>query len=100
MPTKLCQVSFQSATGVRHGVEVTAESLYEAAALGLAALKKDGWVEGLGPSTRLEITAREPGTSHTISVERLTRWAKGVTGSPVETLKKAKLRQLLGIESR
>jgi hypothetical protein len=29
-------------------VDVEAETLYEAAGLGLARLKKDGWIEGLG----------------------------------------------------
>lgn len=94
---RLCTVSFQSPTGIRHAVDVQADSLYEAAALGLVALKKDGWIEGLGPSTRLEIQVREPATSHVISVDRLKRWANGTTSSPVETLRKVKLRKLLGL---
>ena len=55
MPVRLCSVGFKSAMGVSHSVDVEAETLYEAAALGLARLKKDGWIEGLGPGTRLEI---------------------------------------------
>jgi hypothetical protein len=88
-------VSFKAATGVFHGVEVEADSLYEAAALGLARLKKDGWIEGLGPATRLEITVREPATHHAITVDRLNRWINGTTSSPEETLKKARVRALL-----
>jgi hypothetical protein len=48
-------LSFKSPTGVTHGVDVEAETLYEAAGLGLARLKKDGWIEGLGAGSRLEI---------------------------------------------
>ena len=46
MPLRLCSVGFKSATGISHSVDVEAETLYEAAALGLARLKKDGWIEG------------------------------------------------------
>jgi hypothetical protein len=95
VPARLCTVSLQSPTGIRHAVDVTAESLYEAAALGLAVLKQDGWIEGLGPGTKLEIPVREPGSSHIISVDRLKSWINGTTSSPVETLRKAKLKHLL-----
>lgn len=88
-------MSFKAATGIFHGVEVEAESLYEAAALGLARLKKDGWIEGLGPATRLEITVREPASHHAITVDRITRWINGTTSSPADTLKKARVRALL-----
>jgi hypothetical protein len=93
---RLCTVSFQGATGIRHAVDVEAGTLYEAAAIGLSRLKKDGWVEGLGPGSRLEIRVREPGTHHVITVDRLTKWINGTTVSPVETLRKAKMKQLLG----
>ena len=88
-------VSFKSPTGIAHATEVEASSLYEAAAMGLARLRKDGWVEGLGPSTRLGIQVREPATSHVVSVQQLQRLIKGTTSSPVETLRKAKLKHLL-----
>jgi hypothetical protein len=45
MPLRLCSVGFKSATGISHSVDVEAETLYEAAALGLARLKKDGWTK-------------------------------------------------------
>lgn len=93
---RLCTISFKSATGISHSVEVEAGTLYEAAGLGLARLKKDGWVEGLGPGTRLEIAVREPATHHIITVDRLTKWINGVTTSPMETLRRAKVKQLLG----
>ena len=77
VPLRLCTVSFKSATGISHSVDVEAETLYEAAGLGLARLKKDGWVEGLGPGSRLEIAVREPSTMHSLTVQQLQRWANG-----------------------
>src|SRR3954470_13415084 len=91
---RTCTVSFKSPTGIAHSVEVEAETLYEAAGLGLARLKKDGWVEGLGPATKLEISVREPSTTHTVSVQQLQRWIDGGVGSPAEVLRKARVRHL------
>jgi len=96
MPLRMCTVGFKAATGIAHSVEVQAETLYEAAALGLARLKKDGWIEGLGPQSKLEITVREPATHHTLSVQQLQRWLQSVNASPVDSLRKARAKQALG----
>lgn len=95
MSLRVCIVGFKAATGISHSVEVEAETLYEAAALGLARLKSDGWVEGLGPGTRLEIEVRQPPTHHTLTVSQLQNWINGTTSSPAETLKRSRLRHLL-----
>jgi len=92
---RTCVVSFKAPSGIVHSVEVTAETLFEAGALGLGLLKKDGWIEGLGPATRLEITVREPGTSHTLTVSQIHRWCDGVAVSPDEVLRRRKVKALL-----
>ncbi len=97
MPLRVCLVSFKSPTGITHGVEVEAETLYEAAGLGLARLKKDGWVEGLGPGSRLDIYVREPPTTHSLTVAQLHRWIDAGTKSPADVLRRARVRQHLGI---
>jgi hypothetical protein len=76
-------------------VEVTAESIYEAAALGVSALKRDGWADAIAPGTELEIQVREPATCHRITIHQIRRWCDGVAVSPDETLKKRRLKQLL-----
>jgi hypothetical protein len=48
---RACSVSFVGPTGVRHSVDVTAESLYEAAAMGLSRFRQDGWVDKIAPGT-------------------------------------------------
>ena len=97
MPLRVCTVSFKSPTGITHGVEVEAETLYEAAALGLARLKRDGWIEGLGPGSRLEIEVREPSTVHRLTVQQLHRWIGGGPGSPADVLRRARVKKLLEI---
>jgi hypothetical protein len=95
VPLRSCMVSFTGPTGVRHSVEVMGESLYEAAAVGLNALKNDGWVEVIAPGTTLQVQVREPATTHEISVAQLRRWCDGIAVSPDETLKKRRLEELL-----
>jgi hypothetical protein len=89
--------SFTGPSGVRHSVEVTAESIYEAAALGVSALKSDGWADAIAAGTELEIQ-REPATCHRITVQQIGRWCDGVAVSPDETLKKRRLKQLLSLK--
>jgi hypothetical protein len=95
MPVRVCTVTFQGPTGVSHSVEVEAETLYEAAGLGLARLKQDGWIEGLGPGSRLAIQVREPATSHSLTVQQVHRWVEGLTAGPGESLRRAKVKRML-----
>jgi len=96
MPPKTCRVSFEDAQGVEHAVEVLADSLFEAAGLGLGLLRKDGWVkQEPGPLTRLLVEVREPAVQHSLTVQQLKRWADSSAVSPAERLRKAKLKELL-----
>src|SRR3954470_3915982 len=95
MSTKTCTVSITGPSGVRHSVEVSADSLYEAAIVGFSLLKQDGWTDPIAPGTRLEIQVRHPATTHSVSLAQLRRWVDGIAVSPDETLKKRKLKALL-----
>ena len=44
---RMCTVSLTGPSGVRHSVEVIAESIDEAAALGISALKNAGWADAI-----------------------------------------------------
>jgi hypothetical protein len=92
---RTCTVSFTGTSGVRHSVDVTAEFVFEAAALGVSALRRNGWADAVALGTELEIQVREPPTCHRITVHQIHRWCDGIATSPDETLKKAKLKQLL-----
>ena len=88
------QVSFLDVRGIRHGVDVEAESLYEAAVLAVRRLRQDPWIHQIGPATPLDVVVSEPGTHHTITLQQIERWLGGA-GSPPEMMRKAKLKELL-----
>jgi hypothetical protein len=52
MATKTCTVSFVGPSGVCHSVDVSADSLYEAAIGGFSLLKQDGWADPIAPGRR------------------------------------------------
>ena len=88
-------MSFVDVRGIRHTVEVQAESLYEAAVLAVKAFRSDPWIERVGPATLLDVEVREPSTKHSMSLQQVERWLDGATSSPVEASKKAKLKMLI-----
>ena len=59
-----------------------AESLYEAAILGVSLLRQDAWADAIAPGTPLEIQVREPATTHIVTVAQLRRWVDGVAVRP------------------
>lgn len=95
MPLRACTVSFVGPGGVRHAVDVTAESLYEAAIVGVSLLRQDGWPDAIAPGTEIQIQVRSPATTHSVTLAQLRRWCEGIAASPEEILRKRKLRALL-----
>src|SRR5262249_35996392 len=57
---RMCTVSFTGSSGIRHSIDVTVESVCEAAALGISALRKSGWTDTAALGTEFEIQVREP----------------------------------------
>jgi hypothetical protein len=68
MAGQLWAVSAIDAHGVRHSVEVTAGSIFEAAAKALTALTQNGWTEPLDSGTRLEVEVQPPAVAHIVTV--------------------------------
>ncbi len=95
MAPRTCAVSFVDTRGVRHEVVVEAESLYEAAVLGVKRMRKDPWTEQIGPATVLDVEVREPSTRHAISLQQVERWLAGATTNPNEASRKARLKMML-----
>ena len=88
-----CRVSYQDGDGIRHSVEVTAETLYEAAVLGMTALRAAGWINA--PNLMVEVTVKAPETTHSISNAILAAWLSRAGKSPREQALKSRLLELM-----
>ena len=95
-------MSFVDSDGIRHSIEVAAESLYEAAALAVSEFRRHAWVDDLEPGaiTPLSISIRPPATTHEVSVKQLERWTARTSKSPRETALKSRVIELLRQKER
>lgn len=85
--------------GIRHSVEVSAETLYEAAALGLHALIQDEWVGQLRPRTTVDVEVMPVPSRHQLPVSAIVKWLQAASRSPRERLIKEKTAELVAIGS-
>lgn len=89
---KQCVVSFVDFAGIRHSVEVQADSMYEAAAAALESFHAHACAPGRG--SELEVQVRSAVT-HTLSVKKLEDWAKISGASPRDALLKRRIKAVL-----
>jgi len=87
-----CFVSYLDVSGIRHGVEVEAASMYEAAALAVKVFREHDCEPG--QLSQLEIEIRTSVT-HTLTVKKLREWLKGGAKTPKEVVIKDRLRELI-----
>ena len=94
MPPKDCRVVMTDPQGVKRSVQVTADSLFEAAALAVYAFKKDGFTDFIANVFTVEIT--EPVVKHQVSVGQLKSWLNGNVSDPRERIRREKLKAMVG----
>jgi hypothetical protein len=93
---RTCIVSFIGQRGVRHSVEVTADTLFEAAAQAVDMFKQSEWADVIGPSTELSVAVKHPETTHLVTLAQMRRWCDGVAVSPDEILKRRRVKAMIG----
>jgi hypothetical protein len=90
-------VTCRDIEGVEHSVEVTAESLYEAVARGLAAFRGGEWVRDIGHHLiTVTIVVKQPEVEHKVRIRDFEAWLESNGRSPAEMALKSRLRELLG----
>ena len=94
---RICKVSVTDIGGVEHSIEVTAETLYEAIATALAALKQDNWVGEIGQGfTTVSVLVQQPPVKHEVKIKDFLSWLNRQGRSPAEVILKQKLERVLG----
>lgn len=76
-------------------MDVTADSLFEAAVRGVKTLRSGEWNDPPGRAATLEIEVSNPTVTHTVNLQQVARWLNGASSSPRESMKKMALRKLL-----
>jgi hypothetical protein len=98
MALRSCRVTVQDLNGICHTVEVTASTLFEAVAQGLAALRGNDWVAGIAQGANVvKVSVMEVRVQHEVKLMDFTRWLERTGGSPREVSDRIKIRSLLGM---
>jgi hypothetical protein len=92
-----CVVKIVNEHGVEHSVRVRAESVYEAAIIGLARLEKVGW-ESYGKTGWAVVEIHEEPTIHKVHVGKMLGWVKSPGRVSRDEIRKQKLRALLKVK--
>jgi len=75
MPVRSCKVTIEDMNGVSHTVDVTAETLYEAVALGMAAIRTDDWVNGIAEGLNpVKVRVTNVPVEHEVRLMDFTKW--------------------------
>ncbi len=91
---RVCVVKLTDDHGVEHSVKVRAESVYEAALLGLKRLEHVGWESDGSTIGSVIVEVWEEPTRHVVHVGKLLSWLKVPGKYPPEEQRKAKVRVL------
>ena len=75
MPVRSCKVTIEDMNGVSHTVDVPAETLYEAVALGMAAIRTDDWVNGIAEGLNpVKVRVTNVPVEHEVRLMDFTKW--------------------------
>jgi hypothetical protein len=100
MSLRSCRVTLRDTEGIEHTAEVTAESLYEAVALGLRAIRQCSWVEDIGQNFSIRVLARDTPVEHTVEFRAFHKWLEQRGRSPREVTARARVREILGASGK
>ena len=100
MAVRSCRVTIQDMDGVKHTVSVTAETLYEAVALGLVAVRGNDWVMGIAQGTNtVQVSVVDIPIEHYVKIQDFHAWLERTTGAPSEISKRCRIKAILGLSN-
>ena len=87
-----CVVSYLDTEGLRHTVEVEAQSLYEAAVLAIRTFRQHECEPGQASTLDVEVRSS---VIHTVTPKKIHEWLNRGARTPKEAVMKERLRALL-----
>jgi len=98
MSVRSCRVTVQDLDGVSHTVEVTAATLYEAVAQGLAAIRRNDWVAGIAEGFNVvKVSVADVRVEHEVKLGDFTKWLERTGGSPRDVSQRQRIRTILSM---
>lgn len=98
MPLRFCRVTIRDMDNISHAVEVSAATLYEAVAHGLAALRADDWVAGIAQGMNVvKVAVCDVRVEHEVRLADFLKWLEKSGGSPREVSDRHRIRAILGM---
>jgi len=98
MSLRSCRVTVCDMEGIKHSVEVTASTLYEAVALALVAVREHGWAgeiaEGLNT---VDVRVTTMPVMHSVRMQDFNKWLGRKGGTPNEIAQRNHIRRVLGV---
>jgi hypothetical protein len=96
-----CTVVIHDLNENAHTLDVTAATLYEAVGQALATARGHDWVGEIGCGlTTVTVKVINPEVTHIVKIQDFENWLNRGCKSPAETVLKARLRQMLGMDKR
>jgi hypothetical protein len=98
MSVRSRRVTIQNADGISHTAEVTADTLYEAVAQGLATFRKNEWVEGIQEQFGVvKVSVAEVRVERQVKIADFTNWLERTGRTPRDVSQRHKIRAILGM---
>ena len=97
MSARSCRVTLRDSEGIEHTAEVTAESLYEAVALGLQAIQQSSWVQDIAQDVAVRVLVRDTPVEHTVGFRAFNKWLEQRGKTPKEITARNRVRDILGL---
>jgi hypothetical protein len=98
MSPRSCRVTIRDLEGVEHTVHVTASSLYEAVALGIASLRSQEWVAGIPEGMHpVRVSVTDIPVEHSVKLSDFNAWLRKEGGTPRDRASRYKVKEILGV---
>jgi hypothetical protein len=95
MALKTCRVTILNTNGVQHTAQVIAETLYEAVARAISALKAHPWTDDLCEGI-VRVTVQDTPVEHAVRLIEFKKWLAKNGGAPKNITRRQKVREILG----
>ncbi len=98
MAVRACKVTIQDMEGVTHTVNFTADTLYEAVTLRMAAIRTNEWARGIAQGLNtVKVQVTNVPVEHEVALKDFRECLDKANGSPCEMTDRKRIKSILGI---